>query len=272
MLRASEKPQYPYLLILDEMNLAHVERYFGDFLSGIESGTDVIPNLVKDGEDNWRIKPKAKPKLPIPRNLIVIGTVNVDETTYMFSPKVLDRANTLEMRVQTDELSTSYNQLQPCKEAPAASLEGIVKVMADSNWPAQNPGNHADDVVNNLRTVHRILSKSGFEFGHRTFNDAIRFSALFEAAGGNWQEALDAQVYQKVLPKLHGSQRAVGNTLRSLGHFCRLLPQNAGESLAQGSTFNFDEGGVPPQLPLSYPKLARMYERLRLNQFTTFTE
>ena len=70
-------------LILDEMNLSHVERYFSDFLSAIESGEE-IPLY---GEEKT---------LTLPDNLFTIGTVNVDETTYMFSPKVLDRANTIE--------------------------------------------------------------------------------------------------------------------------------------------------------------------------------
>ena len=88
-LRAAADPDRPYLLLLDEMNLAHVERYFADFLSGMESDEPVIPNLA-EGVDSWRIADPTQPKLRVPRNLFVVGTVNVDETTYMFSPKVLD--------------------------------------------------------------------------------------------------------------------------------------------------------------------------------------
>ena len=70
------------------MNLSHVERYFSDFLSGMES-EEAIPLHNNDIE-------YVSTGLKLPKNLLVIGTVNVDETTYMFSPKVLDRANTLE--------------------------------------------------------------------------------------------------------------------------------------------------------------------------------
>ncbi|MEE1150468.1 MAG: hypothetical protein UH242_05870, partial [Methanobrevibacter sp.] len=80
---AEDDPENPYFLILDEMNLSHVERYFADFLSAIESG-EKIP--LYGNNDT----------LTLPNNLFIIGTVNVDETTYMFSPKVLDRANTIE--------------------------------------------------------------------------------------------------------------------------------------------------------------------------------
>ena len=71
------------------MNLSHVERYFSDFLSAMESEDPIHLHDNKELE-----APKWKIELPI--NLLVVGTVNVDETTYMFSPKVLDRANTLE--------------------------------------------------------------------------------------------------------------------------------------------------------------------------------
>ena len=88
---ASNDFNTPYFLILDEMNLSHVERYFADFLSAIES-KESIP-----------IFGKSNKSLTLPNNLFIIGTVNVDETTYMFSPKVLDRANTIEF----DTLSVS---------------------------------------------------------------------------------------------------------------------------------------------------------------------
>ena len=76
-------------MILDEMNLAHVERYFSDFLSAIESRKPVLPDLTHDDSTgNWKMRVESTVKLPLPRNLFVVGTVNVDETTYMFSPKV----------------------------------------------------------------------------------------------------------------------------------------------------------------------------------------
>lgn len=90
----------PYFVILDEMNLAHVEYYFADFLSVLESGRDEegwtkealrlhsFSQSLRDQDGN-----EIPPTLPLPPNLYIIGTVNIDETTYMFSPKVLDRAD-----------------------------------------------------------------------------------------------------------------------------------------------------------------------------------
>jgi energy-coupling factor transporter ATP-binding protein EcfA2 len=82
----------PYFVILDEMNLAHVEYYFADFLSVLESGRD------EKGWTKESLRLERIGNLPLPPNLYIIGTVNIDETTYMFSPKVLDRAFTLEFR------------------------------------------------------------------------------------------------------------------------------------------------------------------------------
>src|SRR5205823_4057895 len=89
LLHAQVNLDQPHFLILDEMNLSHVERYFSDILSALESGE---PLALHSGNDDIE---KVPPRLALPANLFIVGTVNVDETTYMFSPKVLDRANVL---------------------------------------------------------------------------------------------------------------------------------------------------------------------------------
>ena len=87
MLRAVKEKNEPFLLLLDEMNLAHVERYFADFLSGVESREPILPELeLRNGR--WTSIGNSQ-RLPLPRNLFVAGTVNVDETTYLFFPKCL---------------------------------------------------------------------------------------------------------------------------------------------------------------------------------------
>jgi len=106
LLNAINNPEYPFFVILDEMNLSKVEHYFSDILSCLES------RYLKDGEvhqekivlhngqtqletdlDDFEYIPNA---IEIPLNLYITGTVNIDESTYMFSPKVLDRANVIE--------------------------------------------------------------------------------------------------------------------------------------------------------------------------------
>ena len=107
----------PHFLCLDEMNLAPVEQYFAEFLSVIESrkssedGTITTDPILKKSTEDWYRVLTAEltgdnealrnrfleEGITIPQNLIVVGTVNMDETTFSFSRKVLDRAMTIEM-------------------------------------------------------------------------------------------------------------------------------------------------------------------------------
>ena len=100
-LRRIRNPGKPYFVILDEMNLAKVEHYFSDFLSIMESRTPDNPEGEPVILHNWEHSETKDGllipgKLHIPSNVYFTGTVNVDESTYMFSPKVLDRANVIE--------------------------------------------------------------------------------------------------------------------------------------------------------------------------------
>ncbi|MBL0183687.1 MAG: hypothetical protein IPP96_15955, partial [Chitinophagaceae bacterium] len=104
IIEADKNKTKPYFLILDEMNLSHVERYFADFLSVMESSEEI--SLHSGNEDYKCADDKIPAKLKLPQNLFIIGTVNIDETTYMFSPKVLDRANVIEFRVSADEMKS----------------------------------------------------------------------------------------------------------------------------------------------------------------------
>jgi 5-methylcytosine-specific restriction enzyme B len=102
ILHARDHLDIPHFLILDEMNLSHVERYFADILSAIES-EEAIP--LHRGGERLAGDHSVPQEIAVPSNLFIIGTVNVDETTYMFSPKVLDRANVIEFRMTSAELS-----------------------------------------------------------------------------------------------------------------------------------------------------------------------
>jgi 5-methylcytosine-specific restriction enzyme B len=266
-LRASRDPDRLYVLILDEMNLAHVERYFADFLSGMESGKEVLPNLVHlDGQ--WLVIPEGPPLLPIPRNIVVIGTVNVDETTYMFSPKVLDRANTLEFRVATADLASNPARPLPIAPAPPTALAALVTTARDDSFQLTSPNVPPVEFSQRLRQVHEILSRHDAEFGFRTFYDSIRFAALYRALGeDDWQRALDVQVLQKVLPRLHGSRRKLESVLQSIGGFAF--------DFSEPTAVPFDVLASRDQaavLPGSFAKLQRMMRSLQMNQFASFTD
>ena len=222
--QAQNDPENPYFLILDEMNLSHVERYFADFLSAIESGEE-IP-LYGDDE-----------KLKLPDNLFIIGTVNVDETTYMFSPKVLDRANTIEFdtllawdymlsEVTDDDFNGNIDYLQsPLEDSDISDLniEDLKGILSQIN---DDDDNLWDTLAMELTEFQKALKGSGFDFGFRVINEILRFMIVawrYEnepEVWDNWERYFDAQIKQKILPKLHGSEKAIGNVLIDLFNIC----------------------------------------------------
>jgi MoxR-like ATPase len=255
ILQAADDPTYPYLLILDEMNLAHVERYFADFLSGIESNKGVLPDLVQDEMRlHWSARSSSPTRLPLPRNLFVVGTVNIDETTYMFSPKVLDRASTFEFRVDATTLDPELGRPSAAAAAPSTLLRAICNLAEDDDWHRQNPHPAQEAIVSSLRDLHGILAEADLEFGHRTFYESLRFAALYAATGDDdVDHVMDRIIMQKLLPKVSGSRRRVEPVLTKLLAF------------SNGS-------GDAPHLPATHRKISRMLTAVRANQFVSFTE
>ena len=214
----------PYFLILDEMNLSHVERYFADFLSAIESGEEIPLYGNNDS-------------LALPNNLFIIGTVNVDETTYMFSPKVLDRANTIEFDTLLaseymisdavdDDFKGDINYLQsPLSDSDISNLniEDLKEFLSDITFKEDNLW---ETLASELTGFQEALKGSGFDFGFRVINEILRFMVVawrYEnspSEWNNWERYFDAQIKQKILPKLHGSEKAIGNVITNLFNIC----------------------------------------------------
>ncbi len=263
ILAAHQDPHHPYLLLLDEMNLAHVERYFADVLSGMESGEAIVPNLA-EARGEWR-KDAGPETVPLPPNLFIVGTVNVDETTYMFSPKVLDRANTIEFRVETDDLDPSAERPGDIARATPELAAGFLH--ASKTDPG--PGRAEAELAEWVKKVHELLAEEGREFGHRTFHEIRLFARKMEAAGhADPLEALDLQLLQKVLPRLHGSRSELTELLNRLGSFCLVGPTSELDD-------DFDAADQPSRdaaLPRSFDKIHRMARRLRSNHFVAFAE
>ena len=154
LIKKSHSESYHHFLILDEMNLSHVERYFADFLSAIESNE----SIPLHGDD----------ELEIPFNLLVIGTVNVDETTYMFSPKVLDRANTIEFKTYSAK-EYMTNKFDTSK--PKGNIEYLEDILIDHEIQdmsiqelEQVFDNEAlwDELSDEIFKFQEILKKGGF--------------------------------------------------------------------------------------------------------------
>ena len=119
-----------------------------------------------------------------------------------------------------------------------------------------------------IRSLHALLSESGREFGHRSYAEIMVFRHHYLAAGGSETEAFDVQVYQKVLPRIHGSQRDVGGTIEDLAKFCFAGPDGEVEEGFQIQTAEVADA----QLPLSFGKVQRMWQRLQNTHFVSFAE
>lgn len=268
MLRAVNDSERPYLLILDEMNLAHVERYFSDYLSAAESREPVLPNLVVEasgGVQSWRVRPGAPWLLPIPRNLWVVGTVNIDETTYMFSPKVLDRSSVFEFRVTTEELAAELGRPSSIPAADPAVLRSLLAISRDDRWQDSEPHAARNQLVDELKNAHALLAASGHEFGHRVMAESLRFAAIYSGSGRqDLNEVLDLLAMQKLLPRLHGSRRRLEPVLRALMSWAGVQPtsDNAEPIVVSENA----------RLPRTAAKLERMLASLQANQFVSFTE
>jgi 5-methylcytosine-specific restriction enzyme B len=254
ILRAKDDQTNPYFLILDEMNLSHVERYFADFLSAMESGEAI--NL-HDGDENelWDADSgglKVPGKLKIPKNLFVIGTVNVDETTYMFSPKVLDRANVIEFRVSEEEMrSFLAHPVKPDLDAIAGQGVSYAKAFVAAAKQKEFSLDEQNQVSALLMKFFPELKEAGAEFGYRTAHEICRFVYFHkELSGEGWslELAMDAAIMQKLLPKLHGARRKLEPILEKLDKLC-------------GKDY-----------PKSQEKIQRMLKRLREQGFTSFAE
>ncbi|MGV3722259.1 MAG: hypothetical protein ACO1SX_15235, partial [Actinomycetota bacterium] len=283
--QAEERQAHPYFLILDEMNLARVEHYFSDFLSCLESDEPLHLHddpIVEAGETEEAL---AVPRrLRIPPNLFFTGTVNIDETTYMFSPKVLDRAFTLEFNevdlsgfgaapADKDGLSLDRfpGKLQ-LRHKPASSDWTQLKVMDNELWGL-------------VVQLHDMLREDNRHFGYRVANEIAAFLNLAsEQAMGSTETrsaALDLALLQKVLPKFHGTQQELERPLLDLFAFAvsgtgiecnpdqwqptggRLTPNPAAVGNAQ----------LPEaRLPRTGAKVWRMLRRLRAQGFTSYME
>ena len=218
---AKENPSIPFFLILDEMNLSHVERYFSDFLSAMESGEPIL--LYKKPEDCECVVPE---KITLPKNLFVTGTVNIDETTYMFSPKVLDRANVIEFKPEMKDILDNLISGASSDEQKTAE-SGVAEGFMELANKIRN-GDVSDELKNELEkikpvleSIYKILEKSGFEFAYRTAKE-IRLYAIAsyetceDKSQFNINSVIDQQIVQKILPKIHGNKKQIGSMLVEL--------------------------------------------------------
>ncbi|WP_073222031.1 McrB family protein [Aequorivita viscosa] len=268
MIKAQSNPELPFFLILDEMNLSHVERYFADFLSVMESNEE-IPLHAEDKVENG-----VPSNIKLPSNLFIIGTVNIDETTNMFSPKVLDRANTIEFRVNDTEMESFLNTMQELNmealyQKGATMAQDFLKLSYNKSFATED----VDDINETLLMFFGELKKTGAEFGYRTASEIMRLIHQLHVLDNSMStdDKIDIVIMQKLLPKLHGSRRKLCPVLETLGGFCVNNKENIVKNIFGKDDFDFSNK-EEVLYPLSLEKISRMYNGAIDNGFTSFAE
>ena len=243
IVKAWQHQDTPYFLCLDEMNLAPVEEYFAEFLSAIESrsidengdyitdpiikpfkkyGKDVCEAMLRHllgeahhTESNPLAVQFSEKGLTLPPNLMVMGTVNMDETTFSFSRKVLDRAMSVEMNeVDYDKflsgeseqfpLLTDMNELLVIRPQRAAEVTEEIE---------------SDKVIAYLKDVNTLMEGTPFKLGYRAANEAMLYvAACKKFAGSDYAlaNALDEFTLMKILSRIEGDETKIGKLLDKL--------------------------------------------------------
>ena len=274
LIEANKNQSKPYFLILDEMNLSHVERYFADFLSAMESG-EPIP--LHEKSEDWQDDVPAE--IDVPENLFVIGTVNIDETTYMFSPKVLDRAQVIEFYVTQDEMTEFMeNPVKPDLDVlngkGANSANSFLRMARRQYMMSEEMNREIKDV---MELFFENLKISGAEFGYRTAHEIFRFCGVLNNLddGNHWStdQLIDAAIVQKLLPRLHGSRKKLEPVLNQLANLCVETDEGTEELIGQLAN---DPERIPNhervRFGISLEKILRMKKRVVQDGFTSYAE
>ena len=246
IVKAWQHPEVPFFLCLDEMNLAPVEEYFAEFLSAIESrsfegeeyltdpiikpfnsfGEDVAKTMVNTLFPNFTagdtesaitkvIKHFRTKGLTLPKNLIVIGTVNMDETTFSFSRKVLDRAMSVEMNevnydsfltdTTDDDLKAIVKAFEQNDEADLNAL--LVDRHIEARKITDDLGDDAKFTIDYLKRINVLLEGTPFKLGYRAANEALIYlQASYELGQTDRIAALDNFTLMKILSRIEGDE------------------------------------------------------------------
>ena len=292
MARAWEEPGVPYFLCLDEMNLAPVEQYFAEYLSVIESrkanedGEIITDPILKKSKEDWyrvltgeltdddEVRERfLEDGICIPQNLIVIGTVNMDETTFSFSRKVLDRAMTIEMNEVDLEggLDTRHERIG---KLGVAELIGTAVEGVDVYGKYKDV---CDKAIDYLQSINDVLEGTPFKIAYRTRNEALLYvvnNLPYDQIEGDDEHvyleeyiiarALDEITNMKILTRIEGDETKVSTKfLEELGKVIK-------EKLEKISDCSFElEETEEAFKSISLVKLEEMKKRLA-SGYTSF--
>ncbi|MBO7637273.1 MAG: hypothetical protein J6S89_11930 [Paludibacteraceae bacterium] len=278
LVKAWKHQDVPFFLCLDEMNLAPVEQYFAEFLSAIESrsiendeyvtdpiikpfdefGEEICAQMLNHlvgkvdaakaipGSLEAKLVEQFKTKgLTLPKNLFVLGTVNMDETTFSFSRKVLDRAMSIVMNdVEYNKFFTGETE-NDMAEFDDATKELLID-RPIRGLEAEDNG--ADLVEQYLTAINEVLNDTPFKLGYRAANEALLYVSaahLFDSSI-DVNAALDEFTLMKILSRIEGDKRSIGNLLKDL------------------------QSVINDSYPASNKRLVKMAETLQNKQFVSY--
>ena len=290
VVKAWEDPNVPYFLCLDEMNLAPVEQYFAEYLSVIESRkladgiitTDPLfkkpfedrvydINIKYGDEIDWYQQLVIqltsnedlqqqfyKEGITIPQNLFVVGTVNMDETTFSFSRKVLDRAMTIEMNEVDlygglDKKGSEIGYIGNCIIGTAAEGKDVY---------AENK-ELCDQVIAYLEKVNNVLDKTPFKIAYRTRNEFLLYAVnrqLLDKDSQLWQ-TLDEMTSMKILSRIEGDSERTKEPLNALK---ALVEKNLLNQIPE------PEEGKEKLKSITDTKIEEMLKKLRDSGYTSY--
>ena len=252
--KAAQNPDYPFFVCLDEMNLAPVEQYFAEYLSVLETRTVVNGHiesamlLTKESFESYKLSDKYSPLdkevveyiqengLSLPENLIIIGTVNMDDTTHQFSRKVIDRAFTIEMNggaledMFSDE---NINALKYREEPIPLDIFKPLFVKASEALENEDVAPYASQIQSSvpeiLKKINHILKDTPFRVSYRVQNELILYIAnmiLNSSAGDDEidyiiKEASLIILLEKILPRVQGDDKLLSDSEGSV--FAKLI-------------------------------------------------
>lgn len=237
--KAWENLDVPYFLCLDEMNLAPVEQYFAEYLSVIETrkadgygNVTTDPILDKNKADWYRVLTSELTEddtirnqflekgITIPQNLIVIGTVNMDETTFSFSRKVLDRAMTIEM----NEVNLDGGLTSKYEVIGKLGKDDLIGVAVEGVDVYEQNKEVCDKVISYLQKVNDELESTPFKVAYRTRNEFLLYvinNLPYRKVDDGTEltqdqviaRALDEITSMKILSRIEGDESKVKKSL-----------------------------------------------------------
>ena len=273
---ATDDPKHPYILCLDEMNLARVEYYMSDFLSIIESRdlkdgeitSDLIMTLDKYGGKEGAEKKYGE--IRFPQNLYIVGTVNMDETTFPFSRKVLDRANTIEFNYV--DLGLQFSENLDAVEPYEADNSFLMSEYLVLGRDCQKYFDVIGPICAQLESINKILRKANAHVGYRV-RDEIVFYLInnMNADLLTREEAFDNSIMQKILPRIQGSSASIKTMLCELFESLsgQMLDANAADTTTAAAMQKIIDGGTV-KYPKSAAKIKFMVQRFEEDGFTSY--